>query len=166
MQNVPSPPGFAQTPRAEACSHVSVGARVSARCWIWQAANPPIDLLVVPGASKVRVAQEHPRQQTIVYQVAASNWRAMLSQRLRERHWSGTEDMSNPYDNDNYYWFQWIWFITMTEMVAVRGTSTHAEITVRRRIGLAFSCRERAARDHVKKPRSLARSGRLQRRVR
>ena len=101
---------------------------------IWQAANPAVDLLVAPGANQLRVVQEHPGQQVIVYQVPTSNWRMVLDQRLREHHWRGTEDMANPYDSDNYYRVQRIWFITMTEMVAVRGTSTRAEITVRRQI--------------------------------
>jgi Flp pilus assembly protein CpaB len=108
---------------------------------IWQAANPAIDLLIAPGASHIQVLQKRPGQQVVVYQAPASNWRAVVDQRLREQHWRGTEDMANPYDSDNYYRFQRIWFITLTEMVAVRGTSIRAEITVRRRIlvfGIGF----------------------------
>jgi len=57
----------------------------------------------------------------------------VLDHQLREHGWR-LLDPPNPYDASNYYRIQQIWFISMTEMVSVRGSSDRATITVRRRI--------------------------------
>jgi hypothetical protein len=69
----------------------------------------------------------------ISYAVDQPNWRRVIDQRLRERGWRGV-DQANPYDSANYYRLHRFWFLTISEMVAVRGTSTHATITVRRQM--------------------------------
>jgi hypothetical protein len=100
---------------------------------VWQVTTPPTNTFVIPDARAVQVEREQPGQQTIAYDVTHADWRRVIDQRLRERGWHGIDE-TNPYDYDNYYRLHHYWFITITETAAVRGTSTHAEITIRRRM--------------------------------
>jgi hypothetical protein len=102
---------------------------------IWRAANPPISVFVIDGANHIQYSHPQFGHQQLVYTTTNTAWRTVIGQRLREHNWQG-KDLSNPYDYDNYYRIQHIWFIAMIEMVVVRGTSTRAEISIWRRIEL------------------------------
>jgi hypothetical protein len=104
-----------------------------------QAAALPADVLVLPGAS-AQVIRPQLGELQIAYDVADPAWRAALDRRLRERGWIDP-NASSPYDMSNYVRVQRYWVLTLSELVAVRGTSTRAEITLRRRfhlLGMSF----------------------------
>ena len=102
---------------------------------VWQVTTPPTNMFVIPGACAVQVERAQPGQQMIAYDVNHADWRRVIDQRLRGHGWHGIDE-ANPYDYDHYYRLHHYWFITLTETVAVRGTSTHAEITIHRRISI------------------------------
>jgi hypothetical protein len=99
----------------------------------WQFITPPVALLIVPGASQVHIVAPFRGQQKISYEIVDITWGTVLDERLRERGWRGP-DPANPYDPTNYYRSYRIGFVSLNEMIAVRGSRTHAEITLYRHV--------------------------------
>jgi hypothetical protein len=97
----------------------------------WQIIMPPLDILIMPGVSEVHVVAPLFGQHMISYQVADTSWRAVLDKRLLE---SGQWRPNIAYPYTNYFRSSQIGFVSLNEMIAVTGSSTHVEIAIYRHI--------------------------------
>jgi hypothetical protein len=99
----------------------------------WQVRYPAVDRFVVVPASTPIVSYPQPGVQQITYTTRNANWKALIETQLEETH-RGPPASSNPYQPADYYRQRRLLGITLTEMIAVRGTTNQAVITIRRRV--------------------------------